>query len=235
MPTTKICGGYCNQRYRDAEARRELHGDPNPIAPVYGRPWCETCTMRLHSTIRGMPDLAARLAVEATHGTPPAPEHVSGSKERHLHAGDGAYRLIDEICDTLTVLEDTYRYAAGFTDRDTTVRQGVAITRAARFLGHHLERVLDVLGPDAATHDSALYTLKRRCDHALQLNDPRPDPRPGVKCRECQYMALEREVDRLGRATGDTACLNCRSVFTEDEMQAWIRLCAAYARQELAA
>lgn len=235
MPNVKICGGYCNQRYRDAEARRELHGDPNTITPVYGAPWCENCTTRLYATIRGLPDLAARLAVEATHGTPPAPEHVTGTKERHLHAGDGAYRLIDDICDTLTGLEDTYRYAAGFTGRDATVRQGVAITRAARFLGSHLERVLAVLGPDAADHDRALYTLKRRCEYALQLNDPKPEPRPGIKCRECEYMALEYELDGRGRPTGDTACLNCRSIFTEDEMQAWIRLCAAYTRQELAA
>jgi hypothetical protein len=44
-------------------------------------------------------------------------------------------------------------------------------------------------------------------------------------------MALERDIDRLGRDTGDTRCLNCGSIFTEDEMQAWIRLCAAYETQ----
>jgi hypothetical protein len=220
------CPGTCNSRYRAAEDRREEHGDPNPITPTHGEPaWCRTCTERLGHAIRSMPDLAARLQLEVQHGTPPAPEHVSGSKEQPLHAGDGACRMIEEIRDTLTGWEDEIRAARGFTPRDP-VRLGVAITASARFLAVQLDWAL--ANTDAVEHDHAVRSLKRRVEHAVHLDDVRPRPRYNIPCKECDLLALEHQVDDRGRSTGDTRCAGCGAVYAEDEIQAWVKMLAAY-------
>jgi hypothetical protein len=229
MPTPQACDGPCNRRYRDAEVRRETHGDANPYTPNQGRPyWCDTCADRLRQTLRGLPDLAARLVLEAVHGTPPPPEHVSGSREQPLHAGDGAYRLIDEICDLVTRFEDEWCAGAGLPPRPLRSRCGATITSSARFLVNELGPILAAGGQYAIELDDEARRLKRRVEHALHLDDVRPEPRHGVQCRQCDVMALEYQLDYLGRATGDTVCGNCGGVFTEDDMQAWIRMLAAY-------
>lgn len=227
MPTTTICPGSCNNRYRAAETRREETGEHNPITPVPGEPaWCNPCTERLRHAIRSMPDLAARLQLEVQYGTPPAPEHVSGSKEQPLHAGDGACRMIEEIRDTLTDWEDTVRAARGFHGRPTGVRLGTTISNASRFLAVQLDWALT--NTEAVEADEQVRRLKRRIEHALHLDDVRPQPRDGVPCRECDLMALEHQVDERGRATGDTRCAGCGAVYTENEVQAWIKMLAAY-------
>jgi hypothetical protein len=229
MPTPQACDGPCNRRYRDAEQRRETHGDPNPYTPYSGRPyWCDTDTDRLRTALRGMPDLAARLVLEAVHGTPPAPEHVSGSKEQPLHAGDGAYRLIDEIADTLTAFEDEWVTATGLPPRPLRSRCGATITSSARFLVNELGPILATGGQYAIDLDDQVRRLKRRVEHALHLDDVRPTPRQGIQCRECDLMALEYQLDDHGRATGDTRCAGCGYVYDEDELQQWIRMLAAH-------
>jgi len=234
VPTTSTCPGTCNRRWRDAEQRRELHGDPNPYTPVAGEPaWCLTCTSRLRTAISDMPRYAALLAVEAVHASPSPGVHVTGSKEQPLHPGDGAYRLLDEIHDALAFWEDAWCGLAGFRTRPAG-RQGAVIARAARFLAAQLDRIL-IDGRIAEELDENIRTLKRQTEHVLHYQDVRPTPRDGVPCRECDHMTLEHQVDGHGRATGDTVCACCLTVYSEDELQAWIRMCAAYTQQQGAA
>lgn len=225
------CPGRCNAAWRAAEIHREATGEPHQLAPVTGEPaWCERCTQRLRFTLLDLPHLAALLLIEAERGTPrPGATKVSGSRERALHPGEAAYRAIEEIHGVLTGWEDKVRYWRGLSPRPDGVRHGVAITDGARFLDTHLDWLLAHC-PDEdrpIEMDEELALLRRRLYVVCHLDEPRPQPRDGVPCWNCDLMALVHELDEQGRATGYTRCRACGESRHESDMQQWIALVAA--------
>jgi hypothetical protein len=219
------CPGRHNDRWRHAETGGEQHD----LSPVYGEPrWCAGCRTRIATRLADLPDLAARLLLEAEHGTPrPPQDRVSGSRERALHPHDGEYRSIEAIADTLTAWEDDVREHRGYTRRPAA-RQGTAITTSVRFVAAHLDWLLQQHPEAEATvaFDAEVSQLWRRANRACHLDEPRPEPRDGVPCRRCDLMTLVHELDGAGRPTGYTVCRSCGDLSTEDEMATWMRLAA---------
>jgi hypothetical protein len=225
MPDTP-CPGRHNDPWRAAEAS----GEPHELSPVYGAPrWCSGCRARIASKLGALPDLAARLLLEAEHGTPrPAAERVSGSRERALHPHDGQYRQIEAIADTVGSWEDDVRERRGYTRRPAA-SQGATISSSCRFLTNHLDWLLTDHDEEASiAFNEEIGRLWRTATRACHLDEPRPEPRDGVPCRRCDLMALEQELDYAGRPTGYTVCRSCGDLSTAAEMDVWIKLCARH-------
>ena len=235
--TAGPCCGSCNSRWRRAEEQSAKTGEPHDLIPRAGDPvWCEPCTTRIRSSLRDMPELAARLQLEVENGTDNPGEHVSGSRERPLHQRQVPARLIEEIGNTLTSWEDDVRDARSFSGRRVGRPPGIALTRATRFLVNHLDWLMAQHDPAATEAFGAeILDLHRRASRITKTDEPRPVVCNGVPCPKCDMMALERELHTDGSETGYICCRYCAVLLNHDEYERWTKLAAEPHRKRVPA
>lgn len=234
VPTPSACCGPCNSGWRRAEAARLADDTPHELRPRDGEPvWCEPCARHLRYALAALPDLATRLYLEMENATSGGAEHVSGSKERPIHAREKYSFAIDDIDGIL----DSWALVVREDRHLATVRpaqQGRRITVWTRLLLVQF----DWLTAEHAGAEEFGLEVGRVHRHASRLthsDEVRAERCDGVACPRCDYMALEREIDWQGRATGYIACRSCGSLLSEDEYDRWLKMVAAPLRKSVAA
>lgn len=229
MPhVVSACAGPCNSAWRAAEQEKKATGALHDLTPRDGEPvWCAWCARAAQSALRSLPIDAALLAVEIDHGTPKAPERVSGTRERSLHPRDGLARMIEGVAELVTAWEDDVRHWRGFTPR-TARPQGPAITRAVRFLDSQFTWVIT----DHPFREASVAFVHevtgthRKVQRAVHGHEQQPERCVGVRCPQCGWKALVREV-MDGKQTGYIACQQCSRLLTESEYSVAVHASAA--------
>lgn len=210
VPT--YCPGRCNAAWRAAERRYETSGIDHDLEPREGQPvWCPPCTTAIRAALADMPDLADALSKEVESGISAAlTEFVSGSKNRPVHDHEAASFLLDEIAEWLGEWDATVRRELGLNEHEYAYTHFATISRAAELLMPHLDWQLagrcsptwdhlypeDWAGTNIATDFGAeLLAYHQKAQHLTATPDPEPDRIFGVKCPNCDRMALEWEVE----------------------------------------
>lgn len=231
------CPGSCNARWRRAEEHQAKAGEPHDVLPRAGEPvWCVRCTGDIRTALGDMPELAARLQLEIENGTDGGGEHVSGSKERPLHQRQIPARLIEEICHSLTEWETNVREFRHLSARRLRRSQGTAISDSTRFLRAHFEWLMESHDPAATeAFGQEILSLFRRAQRVTKTDDPRPVACAGVPCRNCDMVALEKELHTDGSETGYIRCRYCPNLLNADEYERWTKMLAAPHRKRATA
>lgn len=223
--STTPCPGEHNDANRYAETDDDTEPDLAPGNPI----WCDGCATAIRSPLLYLPGLVDDLEIEIEEATNAAPERVSGTRTRALHAHQAQALLIDEIRDILGQFEDEVREWRNLTARRRDVRRNVSINRSAALLLAHLDWILakapgtqDAQGLVRAFADR-LRRLDRRAMRLTHKTEPKPEPCIGVRCKNksCDLMTLVRTVDRTGADKGEIVCENCRSTMTLREYREW--------------
>jgi len=163
---------------------------------------------------------------------------------------DALLRLITE---TLCSWEERVRVVARLTVMDTALsrhrRDGFATTQAVTLLGAHLDALL-ALPPepmartrpaglvledlDGAAAGLEVLHLHYRCRSVLGETRAAPQELLGVPCRVCDMLALRRAEPPAHPDDPSwwSECAGCGDRMREDTYHDWVRLCAAYARQQ---
>lgn len=199
------------------------------LAPRAGDPtWCQPCTRYLRSELDALPYLVARIQLEIENATGNGTEHVSGSKERPIHAREKYAFCIEAIDGVLAEWA-----GAVIEDRNLTTtlpaKQGPRISAATSLLLIHFGWLIAEHPEPAA---SKAFGLEIRRMHRVaagltHTNDVRPERCDGVACPKCDLLMLEHELDWQGRATGYIACANCGDLMTLAEYERWLKLLTA--------
>lgn len=219
VPTQSACPGHNEQQ-------------PRAGAPV----WCGPCTHHLRGELDALPYLASCLQREVKNATSNSFEHVSGSKERPIHAREKYTFFIEAIDGVLAewasvVIEDRHLAAT------LPARQGPRISATKALLLIHFDWLI-AEHPDPAASEAFGLEIRRVYNKARKLtrsDDVRPEPCDAVACPKCDLMMLEHELDWQGRATGYIACANCGDLMTEPEYERWLKLLTAPLRKRVAA
>lgn len=209
----------------------------NEQQPHAGAPnWCGPCTHHLRGELGALPQLAARLLLEMENATGAGSEHVSGSKERPIHARERYSFCIDDIDGVLDdwsalVREDRHLNAV------RPARQGPRISASATLLMVHYDWLIAEHPVPAASEAFGLEIRRvyQRAARLTRTDTVRPERCDGVPCRRCDLKLLERELDWQGRATGYIACSNCGTLLSADEYERWVKLLTAPMRGRVAA
>lgn len=227
------CPGSHNDAWRAEETDDPEH-ENNP--PHRGDPiWCETCTTRTRSILHGLPHLAAALATEIEEATSLTAERVSGTRQRPIHDRQAQAFLIDEIRDVLCQWEDEIRAQRQFPPRATAgVRRETAITNASAFLAEHLTWILgysrESFEPQGLVRAfvDRVARIDRRGQRMTHQEEARPQMCLGVRCKECDWLALARAVDKSGAYVGEVKCLHCAARMTLQQYAIHTAQWAAY-------
>lgn len=246
-PTARVCPGRCNDAWRAAEVIRAQDADPHDLVAIDGDPvWCTACRNKVFYALLGMPYLTVLVQLEVANATPAEAERVSGTGDKPLHDREAYTLLIDTVWSTLTLYEDQVRRERAFSPRQTAVRRGRALQDAAVFLGRQVDWFLtdrpdDDQGADPETgrhtetsargFSDRIVGLERRLQRATHQDERRPERRPAIPCPDCDYMALEYELDFEKKATGDTRCRACGHKFSAEHMGRWLSLLADHSRR----
>jgi len=162
-------------------------------------------------------------------------EHVSGSKERPIHARERYAFLIDDIDGVL----DSWATVVREDRHLTTVRparQGPRISASTTLLVTHYEWLI-AEHPEPAASEAFGLEVRRVYQRATRLtrtDTVRPERCDGVICPRCDEMALERELDWQGRATGYIACRSCETLLSAAEYERWLKMVSAPLRRRAA-
>lgn len=234
VPTPTACVGICNSSWRRAEAARLADHTPHELTPRAGEPvWCEPCARHLRYALAALPDLAARLLLEVKNATTAGTEHVSGSKERPIHAREKYTFCLDDIDDVLdswaAIIREDRNLATA-----RPARQGRRVTVWARLLLVQFDWVVTE-HPGAEEFGLEIQRVHRHATRLTHTDDVRAERCDGVPCPRCDYMAMEREIDWQGRATGYIACRSCGSLLSEEEYGRWLKMVAAPLRKSVVA
>lgn len=237
VPTPSACCGPCNSGWRRAEAARLADDTPHDLTARAGQPvWCNPCARHLRYALADLPELAARLLLEIENATAAGSVHVSGSKERPIHARERYAFCIDDIAGILAYWAEAIREDRGLAVPAARTR-GVAITGDTRLLLIHFDWMLAEHPEPAqsAEFGTDINRLHRHATRLTHLDDVRAERCDGIVCRQCDLMALEREIDSQGRGTGYVLCRNCELLYSEEEYERWVKMVAAALRKSVAA
>ena len=229
-PGKPPCPGPCNTAWRAAESRRENKGTPHTLTPRPGQPvWCPPCNTAIRGALHDLPELAVLLHMQILRATAAGSEFVSGSRERPLHENETYALAIEELATFLGDWEDTVREQRALAAlRHYTDNHFVTIDNACRFLPAHLEWLL-AKHPDREASEGfglELLTLHRRAQGMTKSGDVRPEQCDGVQCPNCDFQALEWELDADGKGTGSVRCRVCRPKFvmTAEQYRQWTKM-----------
>lgn len=228
VPTPSACAGPCNTTWRRAEAARLADETPHDLTARAGQPvWCNPCARHLRYALADLPELAARLLLEIENATAAGSVHVSGSKERPIHAREKYAFCIDDIAGILAYWAEAIREDRSLAAPPRRTR-GAAITADTRLLLIHFDWMI-AEHPEPAQSAEFGRDINRLHRHAARLtrtNDVRAEPCEGIPCRECDLVTLEHELDWQGRATGYVLCRSCGNLLKADEYERWVKLAA---------
>ena len=200
------------------------------LAPRAGDPvWCGPCARYLRGELDSLPYLAARLLLEMENATAAGAEHVSGSKERPIHARERYAFCIDDIAGFLTYWAEAVREDRGLAPSPAGRPRGVAITADTRLLLIHFDWMICQHPEPAQSTEfgNDIRKLHRRATRLTHTHDVRPERCDGVACPKCDLLMLEHELDWQGRATGYIACAGCGDLMTMAEYERWLKMLAA--------
>lgn len=212
IPTPYACPGRCNAAWRAAEQRYIKTGIDHDLEYREGAPiWCAPCTTAIRAALADMPDLADALREEVESGISAAiSEFVSGSKNRPVHDHEAASFLLDEIAEWIGEWDATVRRELGLNEHQQACTHFATINRAAELLMPHLNwQLAGRLGPEwnhlypadwtgaevASDFGVQLLEFYQKAQHLTATPDPKPVRLYGIKCPNCDRMALEWEVE----------------------------------------
>lgn len=219
VPNPSACPGHNEQQ-------------PRAGAPV----WCGPCTHHLRGELGELPHLAARLLLEMENATSGGSEHVSGSKGRPIHARERYTFCIEDIDGVLDSWACVVREDRHLTAPRPT-RQGPRIGASTTLLITHYEWLI-AEHPEPAASEAFGFELRRVYQRAARLtrtDTVRAERCDGVICPRCDTMALERDIDWQGRATGYIICRSCETLLSAAEYERWLKMVAAPLRGRAAA
>lgn len=211
--TAPACPGACNAAFRAAEQRRQTTDTEHALQAYEGEPvWCPPCTTGIRSAIADWlddgsnPGLATRLLEEIESGVSAGmSEYVSGSKSTPVHDHEAASFLLDEYAEWCGQWERTIRVERHLAARKPAARPHAEITAACTFLLHHLDwhlghttggRFNDLPAAEPITEFGLdLLRYHRRARTLTSTQDAEPVRIFGVPCPNCDYKALEYEVE----------------------------------------
>lgn len=205
--------------------------EPRPGAPV----WCGPCIHHLRGELGELPHLVARLLLEMENATTAGAEHVSGSKERPIHAREKYTFCIEDIDGVLdswaiVVREDRHLGTA------RPARQGPRISASATLLTVHYDWLIAEHPEPAASEAFGLEVRRvyRRASRLTRTDIVQPERCDGVPCPRCDLKLLQHDIDWQGRATGYIACSGCETLLTAGEYERWVKMLAAPLRRRAA-
>lgn len=201
----------------------------NPLEPHAGAPvWCGPCMHHLRGELGGLPHLAARLLLEMENATSVGSEHVSGSRERPIHARERYSFCIEDIDGVLdswatAVREDRHLTAA------RPARQGPRINASTTLLMTHYEWLI-AEHPEPAASEAFGIEVRRvhhRATRLTRTDAVRPERCDGISCPRCDLKMLQHDIDWQGRSTGYIACAGCETLLSAAEYERWVGMLAA--------
>ncbi|MFD8142500.1 hypothetical protein [Streptomyces sp. NPDC059708] len=246
MRTATACPGPCNSAWRRAESIREEAGAEHHLTPTWGRPvQCDGCTAGARLRLSEIPELLARVSLEAVHGSSSpttATIGARGSSTTSPWPGQAARLLAEQIAEEMAELEADVLFLRGIRlevaeqVRQAGVREGRQVSNSARILDAHLDWMMQHHPAAGEAHDrgngnpaAQIRTWHGILERFVKAH-PQHDVRKLAPCPRCKgpYLAESRDL----RLVDDRPYIECRDpdcqrILTSAEYDEYVKALAA--------